>query len=845
MKTLVIVESPAKAKKIGTFLGKDYVVKSSVGHIRDLPVPSKLPQKIKDSREGAFKRFSVDVNEDFEPYYAISYGKSKVVTELKAALKDADELLLATDEDREGEAIAWHLLETLKPKVPTKRMVFHEITEDAIKEAISNTREIDQDLVDAQETRRILDRLFGFQVSPFLWRKFGTGLSAGRVQSVTTRIIVDREKERIAFKKAGFSSIEAVLGPIGTPGNIESKMTHYKEQQIAVSKDFTDEGVLSDKAVKNDILILDDTLSTSVVAQLDEADFQINEINKKAYTSRPKAPFTTSTLQQAAVNRLKMSSAGCMRAAQALYENGYITYMRTDSPVLSQEAITAARATATSLYGKASIPDSPRIYSAKQSGAQEAHEAIRPAGKKWPTPDSLRGRLNGTEVAVYEMIYQRTLACQMVDAKGWTTSLKIGAGNAGDKYTLATFSASGTIIDTPGYLEAYWDLNAKDQGQKQLPQVNEGEALDVLDLTATGHFTKPPARYTEASLVKKMEELGIGRPSTYSSTIQTIQDRGYVNKQGQALVPTWLAFGVIRVLEDTLAEYVDYDFTAKMEEDLDEIASGEVQRVAWLKRFWFGDGKENKGLETDTDTLKELIASRAGDDVFAVGESGRYQVRVTPYGPVLEDKQGELDKDERLPRGYIPVDDEGEQIAPDLLNDEIIAKSIEQGTGLAENGKQLGKNPATGYEIVAITGRYGPYFTEVLPDDVPTKGKGAVKAKTASLLKEMNIESVTLEDALKMFQLPRELGINPTDGEKIVVNNGRFGPYLMKKDPEPKIDPKTKKPKTAYDYRSIKKTDDETAEERMFSVTFEEAVEIYSQPKVYGRRGGGRKTKKK
>lgn len=831
MKSLVIVESPAKAKKIESFLGSEYIVKSSVGHIRDLPVPSKLPAKVKEERDGAFKRFAVDVNNDFEPRYEILYGKNKVVTDLKAALKKCDQLLLATDEDREGEAIAWHLLDVLKPKVPVKRMVFHEITKEAIFESLNHTREIDYDLVDAQETRRILDRLFGFQVSPFLWRKFGTGLSAGRVQSVTTRILVDREKERIAFKKAAYGSLEAVLTPhdgedLGT--KFTAKLTHYNSHQVAVAKDFTDEGVLDSKGVKNSHYIISSDSIDQVTNNINSSTFNINEINKKAYTSRPKPPFTTSTLQQAAINRLKVSSQVCMRAAQILYENGYITYMRTDSPTLSQQAISTARDIIVKTYGPDSIPAKSRQYSAKQSNAQEAHEAIRPAGSAWLTPESLVGKVGDIEQKVYELIYRRTLSSQMNDAKGWTTSLIINAIN--DDKIIATLRASGTILDDFGYLKAYNDLKKDDEENGVLPDVKEGDSLDLVSVEANMHETKPPARFTEASLVRKMEELGIGRPSTYAATISTITNRGYVVKRGQQLIPTWLAFGVIRVLEQCLSEYVDYEFTANMEDDLDKIADGETKRNQWLHDFWFGD-EANIGLEKETDALKKLIANKEGDDVFEVGASGRYQVRMTPYGAFLEDTAGKKDEEGRFPRGYMPLDDDKIELAPDELNDELIAESIATGVGLSNTGKILGKNPDTGYEIVATAGKYGPYFTEILPEGTPTKGKGAIKAKTASLLSYMTLETVDLADALKAFQIPRELGINPGDNEKIVVNNGRFGPYLMKKDPE------TKK----YDYRSIKKTETETAEDRMFSITFDEAVEIYSQPKVYRRRKGGRK----
>ena len=816
----MIVESPAKAKKINAYLkgvdSNSYVVKSSVGHVRDLPVPSKLPAKVKEADGGAFKKFSVNLNNDFEPYYALMYGKSKVVSELKAELKNADELLLATDEDREGEAIAWHLLEVLKPKVPVKRMVFHEITKDAIKEALRLTREIDSDLVDAQETRRILDRLYGFQISPYLWRKFGTGLSAGRVQSVTTRLVVDREKERIAFKRASFWDITGLFTHESDAElEFDAKLTHLKGQQVAVAKDYNDSGELRPAVQKKGIVTLDEATAKAASQALESATFEILEVKQKPYTARPKPPFTTSTMQQDAINKLHMSSDSSMRVAQSLYENGYITYMRTDSPNLSAEAISAARSSAVALYGNDSIPESPRFYAAKSNSAQEAHEAIRPAGSSWVSPAELGTKLSSGELALYDLIYKRALASQMVDAKGLTTTLSIGA----DAGKAALFSVGGTVIKERGFLNAYDDSGSKDGG-KRLPNVAVGDSLNVKDISTEGHETKPPARYTEASLVRKMEEVGIGRPSTYAATIRTIQDRGYVKKRGQALVPTWLAFAVNDVLERSLTQYVDYQFTAQMEEDLDEISAGKIKRNAWLKDFWFGSG-DKKGLSNDTDVLKELIEGKKSDDIFPIGESGRYQVHVTAYGAFFEDKESTPDADGRLARGYID-----EEMAPDEINDAVVADAISRGVGIQNTGRKLGVNPATGFEVVATNGRYGPYFTEILPEGTPTKGKGAIKAKTASLLKDMSLDQVTLEDALKVLQLPRELGLNPPDGQKIVVNNGRFGPYLMKKDLE------TKK----YDYRSIKKTETEDAEERMFTITLDEAIDVYSKPKVIRRR---------
>jgi DNA topoisomerase-1 len=818
-KKLVVVESPAKAKKISSFLGNGFVVQASVGHVRDIPVPSKLPAKVKEQDNGAFKRFAVNIEAGFEPHYAVYSDKKKIVAQLKALLEDADELLLATDEDREGEAIAWHLYKVLAPEVPVKRMVFHEITKDAITKSIENTRDINLNMVDAQETRRIQDRLFGFQVSPYLWRKFGAGLSAGRVQSATTRIVVHRELERIAFVESDYWDISAKFSTLDESGGFLAKLTHYNSSKVAVSKDFTNKGHLTTAAQKSNVLVINEPTSKEIVQFCSIASFKVVEMTKKPYTKSPKAPFTTSSLQQEGVNRFKMSSASVMRTAQYLYENGYITYMRTDSPVLSKEALDAGRECAGALYGKDSVLPQPKIYRAVSDDAQEAHEAIRPA-VPFAAPNKLRAVLDPSQLKLYDLIYKRTLASQMVSATGWTTTVKV----ADDKQT-AMFSASGTIIENKGFLAAldddYDESKTADSKEVRLPKLEDNQRLKAEAITPLAHKTKPPARYTEASLVRKMEELGIGRPSTYASTIQTIQDRKYVQKRGQALVPTWLAFGVNRVLEKVLEKYVDYDFTAHMEKDLDKIALGENERTKWLQNYWFGDGKNQQGLERDTDALKEMVAAKSSDDVFPIGSSRRYQVRITPYGAFVEDLHGKPDEQGRFPRGYIP-----EELAPDELTEQVAKEQVEIGVGVQNSGRTLGVNPETGYTVVALSGRYGPYFTEILPDDAPTTGCNKVKAKTASLLSYMSLDSVTLEDALKAFKIPRELGINPPDNEKIVVNNGRFGPYLMKKDPS------TKK----YDYRSIKKTDTETAEERMFTITLEDAIEEYSHEKIYARR---------
>lgn len=841
VKKLVIVESPAKAKKIKTYLGNDFNVLSSVGHIRDLPIPSKLPQKIKELNNGAYKRFAIDIDDDFKPFYQVYSNKSKTVSELKSALKNADELYLATDEDREGEAIAWHLLEELKPKIPVKRMVFHEITKDAILNSINNTREINYDLVDAQETRRILDRLYGFQISPFLWRKFGTGLSAGRVQSVATRILVNREKERMAFTKASYADIEAVFKSVSGDDKFKAKLSLINQKPIADGKSFNRDGELTQKAKDEEVQILDEAKVLNIIEQIKNSDFIVDKIDKKAYTRKPKAPFTTSTLQQEAINKLHMSSASTMRTAQSLYENGYITYMRTDSPALSKEALDASRSAVVENFGNDSLTPEPVIYATSSANAQEAHEAIRPAGNKFQHPDELASVLDAGQLSLYTLIYNRTLACQMKNATGWTTSLGIKEVN-----DIAYFNASGTIITDRGFLQAYdyqnkIETDDESKSENRLPDLNVDDILKADELINLAHQTKPPARYTEASLVKEMEKLGIGRPSTYATTIQTIQDRGYVRKVAAALIPTWLAFGVNRVLEDTLEKYVDYDFTAHMEDDLDLIAHGKLKRNSWLKEFWAGNNTDEKlGLEKDTDVLKDLIASKKSDDIIKIGKSGNFQIRVTPYGAIIEDIT-QTDDEGHYKRGYAPVD-----LAPDELTDELAKDSVEKGVGIENSGRELGVNPKNGFKVVAVNGKYGPYFTEILPEGTITKGKGAVKAKTAALLKTMELETVTIEDALKVMQLPIELGINPTDEQKIVVNNGRFGPYLMKKDLEATEKNKAAGSKTIkYDFRSIKKTEDEDAESRMFSITLEEAIEIYSQPKVYRRGGFSKKSSSK
>ncbi len=824
--TLVIVESPAKAKKIAEFLGKDYQVDASVGHIRDLPNPSELPVEMK---KGAYGRFAINVDDGFDPYYVVDGDKKKKVAELKRALKDADELLLATDEDREGEAIAWHLLEVLKPKVPVKRMVFHEITKEAIQRAVNETRDIDIQMVDAQETRRVLDRLYGYEVSPVLWRKVKQGLSAGRVQSVATRMVVERERERMAFTSASYWDVEGEFAPSNGRGqasdHFQARLTGVDGSRVATGRDFADTGELKTSGVRH----LDAALATAIAEAMGESTVTVREVSEKPYTRRPSAPFTTSTLQQEASRKLRLGSQSAMRTAQRLYENGYITYMRTDSTTLSGSAISAARRQATDLYGAEYIPDAPRTYGKKSKNAQEAHEAIRPAGDSFRTPAQVAGELKGQEYALYELIWKRTVASQMSDARGSTASVKLGAtlpsgtSAGGVAVADAEFSASGTVITFRGFLAAYEEGRDEDRHgrseadtERRLPKLSEGVDLDTLRADAQGHQTNPPARYTEATLVKALEEKGIGRPSTYAATVGTIQDRGYVRTKGSALIPTWLAFAVTRLLELHFSRLVDYDFTASMEEDLDAIARGDEQRVAWLKRFYFGDeAKHAEGLRDLVADLGDIDAR--GVSTIEIGEG--IVVRVGRYGPYVEDVNNEGE-----PKRASITDD----IAPDEMT---AAKGRELLETAADDGRVLGQDPDNGRDIVAKAGRYGPYVTEVIPDPdddagasvvagdggtgpkKPTKKAAKVKPRTGSLFKDMDLSTIELDTALKLLSLPRVVGTDPESGDEITAQNGRYGPYLKK----------------GTDSRSL------ATEDQLFTVTLEESLAIYAQPKQRGR----------
>ena len=779
-KKLVIVESPAKAKTIAGYLGSDYVVESSIGHIRDLPNrASEIPEKFKKE---SWARLGVDVENEFEPLYVVDSDKKGKVNDLKKLLKNADELLLATDEDREGEAIAWHLLEVLQPKVPVRRMVFHEITRDAIQKALGETREVDQRLVDAQETRRILDRLYGYEVSPVLWKKVMQGLSAGRVQSVAVRLVVERERERRAFVSAGYWDIKGVFDP----GSFEARLAAVDGKRVAQGRDFAQDGTLKSA----DLARLDEAEARKLASELDGVTFAVRSADEKPYTRRPAAPFMTSTLQQEASRKLRYAAQTTMRVAQRLYENGYITYMRTDSTTLSESALTAARKQAVDLYGPDSIPEAPRQYARKVKNAQEAHEAIRPAGDFFRTPKELERELNRDELALYDLIWKRTLASQMADARGLTVSLRLGAKSASGRD--AEFSASGTVITFRGFLAAYEESRddetaAPEAEERPLPHLKPGDELRALELEPEGHATSPPPRFTEASLVQALEERGIGRPSTYASILGTILDRGYVFKRGTALVPSFLAFAVTGLLEQHFTRLVDYDFTAKMEDDLDRIAAGDQERVDWLRHFYYGGAEGDAGLHALVGDLTEIDARAV--NTLPIGEG--IVLRVGRYGPYVE--RGEE-------RASVPED-----MAPDELTVEKAQELLSAPTG----DRALGTHPDWNREISVRTGRYGPYVTETLEEGATEK------PRAASLFKTMAPETVTLDEAVRLLSLPRTLGADPADGEEITAQNGRYGPYVKK----------------GTDSRSLE------TEEQLFTITLEDALALLAQPKP--RRGRG------
>jgi DNA topoisomerase-1 len=814
-KKLVIVESPTKMTSIQGYLGDGYEVLSSVGHIRDLASKKDIPAE----KKAAYGKYSIDVDNGFDPFYVVSERKTKTVADLKRALKSADEVLLATDEDREGEAIAWHLLEVLSPKVPVKRMVFHEITKDAIRKAAENTRELDLALVDAQETRRVLDRLYGWDVSPVLWRKVGSGtqgqaLSAGRVQSAATRLVVDRERERMAFVSASYWDIEALATASGS--SFTTRLARIDGAPLARGGDFDDRGTLT-KAV---VVLTEADARALAIAVEGVGEASVMSVDAKPGTRSPRAPFTTSTLQQEAGRKLSMSAKHTMSVAQRLYEKGYITYMRTDSTALSTQAVQAAREQAVALYGDRAVPANPRTYASKSKNAQEAHEAIRPSGEHFRTPASISGSLDRDEQRVYDLIWKRTVASQMSDAKYETTTVTLAVAAASKKLE---FTASGTVYTFKGFLEAYEEgrdekRNDGDKADDQsLPALAVGDVLTTSDVEAKGHSTSPKPRYTEASLVKALEEKGIGRPSTFASIIDVILERGYVTKRGQALVPSWLAFSVVRLLEQHFADLVDYDFTAALEDDLDAIARGEQRREEWLREFYFGS-ENHVGLRHIVDNLgdidaRELNSTRLTDTAT---------LRFGKYGPYIEVTDPDAAPDTKARIVNVPDD-----LAPDELTPDKVQELIDAPVA---GDRVLGENPANGKLIVVKDGRYGPYVQELEPEADPeidtatgevvetkkktTKKDAAPKPRTASLFKSMSVDTVDLDTALRLLELPRTVGTDPESGDEITAQNGRYGPYLKK----------------GTDSRSLE------SEQQIFDVTLEQAIEIYAQPKYGARR---------
>ncbi len=782
-KPLVIVESPAKAKTISKFLGDAFDVRASVGHVADLPS----------------KGLSIDVDNVFKPTYELSVRGAEVVKDLRVLMKHASELYLATDEDREGEAISWHLLEYLKPKIPVKRMVFHEITKTAIDHAVNNPRGIDYGLVDAAETRRLLDRLYGYEVSPVLWRRVNRGLSAGRVQSPSVRLIVERERERIAFVQAGYWDIDLLTA---TSPAFTATLVALDDAKVATGKDFNSDGKVQ-KSSRQDVIVVDEARASGLADNLRRSEFTVRAVDERPYRSAPKAPFMTSTLQQEGGRKLRLSASQVMRVAQGLYERGYITYMRTDNVTLSAEALSAVRAEVKRGYGDKYLSPAPRQFASKIKNAQEAHEAIRPS-TPLRSPDSLAAELNGQELSMYRMIWQRTLASQMADATGVTVTVRLGAAAADptrdNSATDCVFSASGTTITFAGYRQVYVESvddseAGDDEREALLPPLTVGGVIAVESLTPNGHTTSPPARYTEASLVKRLEELGIGRPSTWASIIQTVQDRGYVWKKGQALVPTWTAFAVVGLMEKHFGELVDYAFTARIEEDLDSIARNERQKQDWLQHFYFGDEADN------LPGLKRLVEENL-DEIDAA------EINTFPIGDDLDGKEIVVKPGKYGP--YVKRGDDTASVPDDLTPDELTVEMALKLLAMPKSDEPIGE--LDGYPVFAKNGRYGPYVQWGSPDNLPP---GLEKPRMASLFKTMVLERLTVDEAEELLQLPRTLGVDPTDGETITANNGRYGPYVQK----------------GKDFRNI------TNEEQLLTITLTEALTIFSQPKVF-RRGG-------
>jgi DNA topoisomerase I len=802
-KALVIVESPAKARTISGMLGPDFIVESSVGHIRDLPRGAdEVPAAYKGE---SWARLGVDVDNGFKPLYVVSSPKRSVVANLKKLLKGVDELFLATDEDREGESIAWHLSEVLNPTVPVKRMVFHEITPAAIARAVDDWRELDRRLVDAQEARRILDRLYGYEVSPVLWRKVMPRLSAGRVQSVATRMVVERERSRMRFRSATWWGMEGTFTNDAAPAGFGATLVALGGTAVATGKDFDERGELSGR---NPVRLLGEEEATSTAAALTGQSFTVTSVTERPFRRSPAAPFMTSTLQQEAGRKLRFSAQRAMQVAQRLYEQGYITYMRTDSTTLSDEALTAARTQARERFGAGYVPDAPRRYERKVKNAQEAHEAIRPSGESFRTPDEVGRQLSGDERRLYELIWMRTVASQMNDATGTSAQLRLAAtvpdGGGVAAGQEAEFSASGRVITFPGFLAVYQEGRDEDDPDTEspeemvLPALAEGDVVVGRAFEPGSHATQPPARYTEASLVKAMEELGVGRPSTYASVIATILDRGYVWKKGTALVPSFTAFAVVGLLERYFGNLVDYGFTATMEDDLDEIASGTEESLPWLTRFYFGSdapgAMESDGTEVDTLGLKATVAAHLSEidarEVNSIplgtGSDGAEIVaRVGRYGPYLQ--RGE-------DRASIP---------DDLAPDELTIERAEEILAAPSGDRVLGVHPESGLQVQVKAGRFGPYV------QVGEVMDGGEKPRTASLFASMDPATLTFEQAMELLRIPRAIGTDPETGEEIVAHNGRFGPYV----------------KRGTDTRSL------GSEEQLLTVTLDEARALFAQPK--------------